>query len=213
MPGQVRRSLLQVAPSPTLKACSCCGLVQKIPALAPKQLARCSRCGSTLVHPGRQRNSNRLCASAALASLLIFPLAISLPIMTIERFGHAHDASIWTGGIELLAGGEIAVGLVVLLCSIVIPLFKLVGLLLITSRRSWLSRHHKASTYHLIEWAGRWGMLDVLLIALLVAWIKVGDLVEVTVGPAALAFTLCVLLSLVATSAFHPHAVWDDDAR
>jgi len=143
---------------------------------------------------------------------MIFPIAISLPIMTVERFGHQHEASIWTGSIELLGGGEVLVGLVVLLCSIVIPLFKLVGLLLITRGSTWLSHHHKASTYRLIEWAGRWGMLDVLLIALLVAWIKVGDLVEVSVGPAALAFTLCVLLSLVATSAFHPHAVWEDEA-
>ena len=152
------------------------------------------------MNPGKRRNSNRVCASAALAALLIYPLAISLPIMRIERFGHQHDASIWTGSVELLSEGEVFVGIVVLVCSIVIPLFKLVGLLMITRPASRLSHHHRAFTYRVIEWTGRWGMLDVLLIALLVAWIKVGDLVQVSVGPAALAFTLCVLLSLVATA-------------
>jgi len=200
-----------VPPSSSLKACRCCGLVQQIPALGAGQRARCSRCGLTLVNPGRRRHSNHVCASAAFAALLIYPLAITLPIMSIERFGHQHDASIWTGSIELLGEGEIFVGLIVLLCSIVIPLFKLVGLLVITRPNSWLSHHHKAWTYRVIEWTGRWGMLDVLLIALLVAWLKVGDLVQVTVGPAALAFTLCVLLSLLATAAFHPHALWDDE--
>ena len=197
---------------PTLKACSCCGLVQRVPAIAEGQRACCGRCGLTLVDPGRRRGSNRICASAALAALLIYPVAISLPIMRIERFGHQHDASIWTGGVELLSEGDVFVGLVVLLCSIVIPLLKLVGLLVITRPGTALSHQHRAFTYRVIEWTGRWGMLDVLLIALLVAWIKVGDLVQVSVGPAALAFTLCVLLSLVATAAFNPHALWDDPA-
>ena len=190
-------------------ACECCGLVQSIPPIDPGHRACCSRCGWTLLNPAVRRRSNHLCASAALASLLIYPVAISLPIMRIERFGHQHDASIFSGGIELLSEGETIVGIVVLLCSIVIPLFKLLGLLLITRPRSFLSEHHKAWTYRIIEWTGRWGMLDVLLIALLVAWLKVGDLVQVSVGPAAIAFTLCVLLSLVATAAFHPHALWE----
>ncbi len=68
---------------------------------------------------------------------------------------------------------------------------------------------YTARTYRVIEWAGRWGMLDVLLIALLVAWIKIGDLVEVSPGPGALTFTLCVLLSLLASAHFDPHALWD----
>ena len=53
-------------------------------------------------------------------------------------------------------------------------------------------------------------MLDVLLIAVLVAWIKIGDLVEVTAGPAAIAFTACVVLSLLASAWFDPHFLWDE---
>ena len=54
-------------------------------------------------------------------------------------------------------------------------------------------------------------MLDVLLIAVVVAWVKVGDLVEVTPGPATLTFTLVVLFSLLASAWFDPHSIWDED--
>ena len=53
-------------------------------------------------------------------------------------------------------------------------------------------------------------MLDVLLVAVVVAWVKVGDLVEISPGPAAFAFTLVVILSLVATAIFDPHALWEE---
>jgi len=63
-------------------------------------------------------------------------------------------------------------------------------------------------TYRLIEWTGRFGMLDVLLIAIVVAWIKFGELFEVSAGPAALTFASVVLLSLFASASFDPHALW-----
>jgi paraquat-inducible protein A len=121
-----------------------------------------------------------------------------------------QTASIWSGSFGLLREGELFVGSVVLLCSVVLPLAKLVGLVVLcTSER--FSRRHKARFYHAVELAGRWGMLDVLLIAVVVAWVKIGDLVEVRPGPAALAFTVCVLLSLVASARFDPHSLWQSD--
>jgi paraquat-inducible protein A len=193
-----------------LKACHCCGLVQRLPALGSDCAALCARCGTTLWHPARRRSKGRTFA-AALAALILFPLAVGLPIMRFERLGHAHDASVWSGSIGLLARGELFVGGVVLLCSFVIPLAKLLGLLAITGPRSLLGRRHRAATYRAIELAGRWGMLDVLVIAILVAWVKLGDLVQVRPGPAAAAFTLCVVLSLCASAWFDPHALWEEE--
>lgn len=54
-------------------------------------------------------------------------------------------------------------------------------------------------------------MVDVLLVAVLVAMVKLGDLVEVTPGPGVAAFTAVVLLSLIASALFDPHAIWEDD--
>ncbi len=193
-----------------LVGCHCCGLVQIVPELPREARARCPRCG-VAVRDRRRRRTNQRTAAAALAAMILYPLAISLPIMRIERFGHAKESSIWTGTWELLSRGYHVIGLVVLACSIVIPVLKLLGLLAITLGRGFLSRHHRAFTYRLIEWTGRWGMLDVLLIAVVVAWVKVGDLVDVTPGPAAVTFSLVVILSLLASAWFDPHAVWEGE--
>ena len=191
-------------------ACHCCGLVQTAPDLPLGSRALCGRCGSIVRDPQRRALSSSRAAAASIAGLLLYPFAVGLPIMTVEQFGHSHVSSIWGGTWQLLGQGEFFVGLVVLLCSIVLPLFKLLGLLALTAFSPAISRRWRAQTYRLIEWTGRWGMLDVLLIALLVAWVKVGDLVQVSAGPAALTFTLVVICSLLASAWFDPHAIWDD---
>ena len=204
-----------VSAAPALKACPCCGLVQALPTFpasardAARTRARCARCGSTVVS-GRSSHASSWTASAALAALILYPLAISLPIMELERFGHRTSASIWTGSVGLLSDGHLFVGGVVLLSSIVLPLGKLLSLFALTAGRRRFSKQQRATTYRIVEVTGRWGMLDVLLIAVLVAWIKVGDLVQVTAGPAAVAFTACVLLSLLASASFDPHQLWDE---
>lgn len=200
------------AAAPALKACPCCGLVQSIPALPERSHrleARCVRCAS-VVFDSEAARAPEWTAAAALAALLLYPLAILLPIMELERFGHRTEASIWTGSVGLLSSGHLFVGGVVLLCSVVLPLGKLISLLALTTGRRRISKKRRALTYRIVELTGRWGMLDVLLIAVLVAWIKVGDLVEVTPGPAAVAFTACVVLSLLASAWFDPHFLWDE---
>lgn len=147
-------------------------------------------------------------AAIALAALILYPLAVGLPMLRVERFGHAHESSVIQGGVTLMTSGHVFVGAVVLLCSVVIPLTKLVALLLLSSGVMFLRDEHRARTYHVVEWTGRWGMLDVLLVAILVAVLKVGDWVEVSAGPAAWVFTCCVVLSLLATALFDPHALW-----
>jgi len=148
----------------------------------------------------------------ALAALVLYPLAVTLPMLRVERFGHHHDASIIEGIATLLSSGHAFVGVVVLLCSVVLPLGKLIGLLVLSTGSRVMQRKHRALTYHVVEWTGRWGMLDVLLVALLVAVLKIGDVVEVTAQPAALAFTCCVVLSLLATACFDPHSLWRNEA-
>jgi uncharacterized paraquat-inducible protein A len=158
---------------------------------------------------GEGGGSNRASAAVALAALVLYPMAILLPMLRIEELGHHRDASVVQGVTTLLGSGHLFVGVVVLVCSVVLPLGKLFALLALSLGGGHLRQEHRAWTYRLVEWTGRWGMLDVLLVAILVAAVKVGDWVEVTAGPAALAFTLVVLLSLIAVALFDPHALWD----
>ncbi|MCZ6837469.1 MAG: paraquat-inducible protein A [Planctomycetota bacterium] len=152
--------------------------------------------------------SNSRTAAVALAALILYPLAVTLPMLEIEQFGHYRTASIVQGVIELLSRGQLIVGLVVLLCSIVLPLGKLAALLTLSLGGFGLGHRHQAMTFRIVEFTGRWGMLDVLLVAILVAILKLGDMVDVQAGPAALAFTMCVVLSLCATALFDPHGLW-----
>lgn len=203
---------MNATPGQPLAACSCCGLVQRMPAAEPTQRIRCVRCHTSFAHRRDKLRSNRRTLALALGALVLYPIAVGLPIMEIERFGMTHEASVLSGGCELLADGQILVGVVVLLCSVVLPLTKIAGLFLLAGAGTGLTPRLRAWTWHLVEITGRWGMLDVLLVAVLVSVLKLGNLVELRAGPAALAFTGCVLLNLAASASFQPHSLWRDPA-
>jgi paraquat-inducible protein A len=146
----------------------------------------------------------------AASGLLLFPMGVLMPVLRLQQMGHAHAASIWDGTVSLLSKGHYAVGLVVLVCSVILPIVKLTGLMLLCGRPP-LPTRHAAALYRGVELAGKWGMIDVLLVAVLVASLKLGDVVEVQPGPGLAAFTACVVLSLLATGAFDPHGLWEPE--
>ncbi|MFT5079809.1 MAG: paraquat-inducible protein A [Bacteroidia bacterium] len=196
-----------------LRACGTCGLVQRVAPIPKDHRAMCPRCKSVVARSphNKLRGANTWTAATALAALLLYPLAILLPFLSVERLGHHHAGSILESGMELLFHGEVFIGITVLLCSVVFPLAKLTGLLLISTSHGWMKREHLARTWHAVELVGRWGMLDVLLAAVLVAMLKLGDLVTVEPGPGLVAFTACVGLSLLASAFFDPHALWETE--
>lgn len=193
-----------------LRACHCCGLVQRVRPLELQEEAQCTRCGSTVDTGNRSgQQSSARCFAASLAALVMYLPAVLLPILEIEKLGHHHATSLLSGTLDLLLHGSWFVGVIVLLFSIVLPLVKLIALL----ELSWIGlthRRHRAWTYRLVELAGRWSMMDVLLLALLVTMVKLGDLVSFQLGPAVLAFVLCVVMSMVASIVFDPHAIWEE---
>jgi paraquat-inducible protein A len=148
----------------------------------------------------------------ASAALVLYPAAMVLPVLEIERLGHRSAATIWSGALELLREGSVAVGVIVLVCSIIIPAFKLIGILLLCTRLEWFERRHRAATYHAVEWLGRWGMVDVLLVAVLVAAVKLGSWVQVSPGPGSAAFAAVVVLSMLASAVFDPAQIWEEHA-
>jgi paraquat-inducible protein A len=192
---------------PELAACRECGLVHALPPLAPGRFARCVRCGGR-VADARGGASNARAAHAVAAALILYPLAISLPVLRLERLGEASESSVLGGSLGLLRAGDLELGLVVFLCSIVVPLAKLGTLALLLRRPHTLSRRARHHAWRVLELAGRFGMLDVLLVSVLVAWLELGAWVEVTPGPGAAAFGACVACSLLASAWFDPHALW-----
>ncbi len=201
--------MIALDPAERLRTCTCCGLAQVLPDMPPRTKACCVRCGTRLAGAGSRARSNLRTFALALSALILYPLGVALPMLHVSELGHHSEASIIEGTITLLSRGDIFVGAIVLLCSVVLPLLKLLALLVLSSGAVGAASHrHRALTYHLVEWTGRWGMLDVLLVAILVAVLKLGDMVDVEPGPAAAAFVGCVVLSLLAAASFDPHRLW-----
>jgi paraquat-inducible protein A len=144
----------------------------------------------------------------ALTALILFVPGILLPVFRVEKLGHLKEHSLVTGVIELFSEGEILVAAIVLICSMLIPPSKLVLLLLLGFVSG---ARRRAAFYRLVELINRWGMLDVLLVAILVAFVKLGNLMEITPGPGLAVFTFCVLLSLASSCAFDRRDLWEED--
>ena len=133
----------------------------------------CSRCGHRL----HERHLDRHWpGSLAIAGLICYPAAMFMPMISVEKLGYRQAAGVLDGSLSLITHGQWLVGGVVFLVSVILPLMKLAGLVTLCFGARYLRPRLRAQTWHLMEIMGRWGMLDVLLVALLVAVIKIGDL-------------------------------------
>ncbi len=191
-----------------LKSCHCCGLIHQVPSLSHDERAQCTRCDSVIDQPKNRNRSQARTAAAAVAAMALFPAAVLLPILEVEQLGHHHQSGILGGIVELYKTGSILVATVILLFSIVFPLLKILALV----ELSWLClmrQRHRTWTYRLMEQIGKWSMMDVMLLALLVMLIKLSGIVQFHFGPALIAFVLCVSMSMISAICFDPHAIWE----
>ena len=199
---------LSAASLEALRGCPACTLVQTVPPLVRGEVARCARCGLRLADARAAHAGNARVRHAAWAALVLYPVAVSLPILRLERLGEVSESSVLSGSLGLIREGETALGALVFVCSILVPLAKLLTLLLLLERPHAWPPARRALAWRALELCGRFGMLDVLLLSVLVAWLELGSWVAVTPGPAAVAFGACVLCSLLASAWFDPHALW-----
>ncbi len=192
-----------------LHSCHCCGLVQTVATLPKECYPVCQRCHTPLrsAHPRRDQWTTVLAASA----LAFYLPAMLLPMLQVERLGHLHEDSLLAGVTSLWSQGYWFIGTIIFLFSIVLPPLKLIMLWLLSAKAKSFRHKHRALIYHLVEFFGRWGMLDVMLVAILVAFVKLGDLVSIQAGSGLLAFTVLVLLSLAASFTFNPTLMWENE--
>jgi paraquat-inducible protein A len=191
-------------------ACDTCGLVQEVDGLAPGTVAECVRCASFL---GGHSSARRLELTAALslAALILYVPANIYPIMKMYLYGGYSESTVWDGIVLLLQNDQWFVAIVVFLASMVIPLVKLAGLfaLVVTARTGWGRRlRSRTQLYKFIDAIGPWAMLDVFLLAVLIALVKLNTWAKVLPGPGLLAFTAVVVLTMLASAAFDPKLIW-----
>ncbi|EIJ42997.1 putative paraquat-inducible protein A [Beggiatoa alba B18LD] len=191
-----------------LVSCHCCGLIQQLPIHTVTEKPICARCTTPLPLAHHSPVRHQWTQSLALTALIFYIPALTLPLLRIERLGHRHEDSLFTGLIALFEQGYWFIGLIILFFSVLLPPFKLLALLTLSSTNLIRQAHHRALTYRAVELLGRWGMLDVMLVAILVAFVKLGGLVSIQAGSGLIAFALLVLFSLFASVSFNPHALW-----
>jgi paraquat-inducible protein A len=195
-------------------ACKICGRLHALTPLPPGTVATCVRCGSTITR--RTGRSLHFTAAFALAALLLYIPANTLPILRIEMYGAHSDNTAWQGATRLLEDGDYVIAIIVFLASIFVPLLKLVGLLFLvtTTRFNWSrGRMLRTGIYRLIETIGRWSMLDVFVVAILVSLVKLQGLATVIPGSGLLAFGGVVCFTLLASASFDPQMMWEEEGE
>jgi paraquat-inducible protein A len=195
----------------SIVSCDTCGLVQQVEPLRPGTAAECIRCGSFLA-ARRSTASLHVTAALSLAALVLYVPANLYPMMKMYLHGAYSESTVWDGVVMLMQYDQWLVAVIVFMASMVIPLVKLAGLfsLVVTSYMGW-GRRLRARTqlYKFIDAIGPWAMLDVFLLAVLVALVKLSSWAKIIPGPALFAFTLVVVFTMLASAAFDPKWIWE----
>ena len=188
-----------------------CDECHKLEYLREDEVQHCTRCGARL-HARRPDSIARTWALLITAAILYIPANL-LPIMTISMLGKGMPATIMEGVVELVQADMLPIALVVFVASILVPTFKLIGIALLlysVQRHQPMSARQRILMYRFIEWIGRWSMLDIFVIAILVALVRFGNLASIEAGPGAAAFALVVVLTMLAATSFDPRLIWDN---
>ncbi|MFA7406023.1 MAG: paraquat-inducible protein A [Pelobacteraceae bacterium] len=196
------------AASHGLCTCHVCKLVsrrERVPGPA-----HCSRCGAVLHF--RKPGSVARCWALLIAAYILYIPANLLTMMETGSILNYRKDTIISGVVELWQTGSWAIAVIVFIASVTIPLLKLISLTLLlvsVQRRSRWNPRQRTRLYRLVELVGRWSMLDIYVVTLLVALVQLGAMATVKAGPAALAFGAVVVLTMFASMQFDPRLIWD----
>ena len=190
-----------------LVGCRSCGRVW------PEGQARCNRCHSRLVPPDRR--GLQAVWAWWLAGLIMYIPANLFPMMRTETFaglmGNA-EATIIQGVFDLIRHGSYDIAAIVFVASVVVPISKFVAI-------AWLAleagrpatadqAHSRLRIYEIVEFIGRWSMIDVFVVAILSALVQLGFVASIHPGPAAVSFALSVAFTMLSAQSFDPRLIW-----
>jgi paraquat-inducible protein A len=188
-------------------ACHECDLLHQRRPLPPDGTARCVRCGAVLYR--RKRNSLDRVLALTVAGLVLFIIANAYPFLTFRLEAQIQETNLITGVMELYQQGMWIVAGVVLLTTIVMPLLELTGMLFILvplklQRRPW----KLALLFRAIRSFQPWGMMEVFMIGILVAIVKLVKMASIIPGMALYAFMVLIFILAASAAALDPHIVW-----
>ena len=211
-----RRYGAVTARSAVLYACPSCALLSahvERPADLPPDATmpvECPRCGEPL-HVRKEASLARTWAYIVSAFILYIPANV-FPITDTRTLFDDQSDTIYSGVVYLWKAGSWPLALLVFFASIVVPLAKLIvltGLALSVQRGTLRKPAQRTRLYRIVEFIGRWSMLDIFAVAILTALVQLKSLAEVTAGPGVLAFGAVCVMTILASHAFDPRLIWD----
>ena len=187
-----------------LRSCPCC---TAIVAVDEPVCPRCHTKGYV-----RRRNSLQWTMALLVTSILLYLPANILPIMITDLLGDQMPSTILAGVILLWSEGSYPVALVIFIASIMVPTLKMIAIAWLC----WDAKGHGRRDsermhfiYEIVEFVGRWSMIDVFVIAVLSALVRMGGLMNIYPAMGALMFALVVIITMFAAMTFDPRLSWD----
>ena len=191
-----------------LVGCTRCGRVW------PLGSSECSRCGSQLV--SRDRKSLQRVWAWWFAGVICYIPANLFPMLRTRTFFSSQDNTIIGGAVELIHHGSYAVALIILIASVLIPMgkFAVVAYLAYSVKHKVaLPAKQRQAFYEVVEYIGRWSMIDVFVVAILSSLVQLNIIVSITPGPASLTFAFSVIFTMLAAQSFDSRMIWDAQAE
>ena len=176
----------------------------------------CPYCHSDIA-PRIKRSQQKTWALLITAMIFIIPANV-YPITYLLKNSILYPDTIFSGIITLINNDQGGIAIIVFVASILVPIFKIVTLSFISLAvhfRWQLSPKKQFIAFTFVEWVGRWSILDLFVISIIVAVFDKGSLVSVYPGIAATSFTIVVITTLFAAESFDTRLIWDanNDAR
>lgn len=187
-----------------LKLCQVCT------AIVPLAQSHCSRCNTKVRI--RQRASIQNTMALLIAATLLYIPANLLPIMRTVSFGETTDSTIISGLLLMWRDGAYPVAIIILIASVIVPVAKILimfWLCYLTRLPFSRRQRHSGTIYRLVDWVGRWSMVDVLVVAIMAALVRFDLFMSVYPGVGALVFAAVVILTMLAALSFDPRLLWD----
>jgi len=191
-----------------LIACHDCDLLQRKRPIKNGQVAQCARCEATLYC--RKNNGLELTLMFALAGLVFYVLANVYPFMTFDLEGRTQENHLITGVKELYRHEMAGLSILVFLTSVFVPLLKLVGMAYLLfplkfNRRPW----RFDPVFRMVQSFHPWAMMEVYMLGVLVAYVKLSDMATIIPGIALFSFATLIFLMAAADAYWDPDAFWD----
>jgi paraquat-inducible protein A len=183
-------------------------------AVWPINTPTCGRCGRTL--QSRDKKSLQRVWAYWLVGLMCYIPANLYPMLQTRTLFFVQEDTIVGGAIELIHHGAVGIALIILLASVAIPIGKFLAIAFLAisvTRPSVVANSRRQLLYEIVEYIGRWSMIDIFVVAILSSLVQLNVLAAINPGLASLFFSLSVIFTMLSAQAFDSRMIWDAQAQ